>query len=438
MAGLLVAVGLSAASPAGASPSGTSTALPGAVADGAVDTLIHTDQLLLVSRAPDDAVAAARGHLDRMERVLLTDGRNLAQARVLVADAGRVEAKAASTATEAAVALGAAVVAARRARAAVATDGRQLQALALGWYTGGADVSPSSSAPLATSQAAGVADTELELLTGLTSANLERDTTIETRTRTAVRRTTARLQEGRRVLATDRHDADHAAAAVSSAARVVAAGNAAVRSASTVLAADLTARARVVATFDGPEDRSANPTPSILGPTAMTAGEITAWFESQGDAVDTPATIQQLASWYVSEGTAEGVRGDIAFAQAMVETGGFDSPDAIDRNNYAGIGHCDNCAAGFRFPSPQAGVRGQIQLLRTYADPTLTTAELASPPPLAVLDPQDQAVRGCCPTWNSLTGVWASDGHYGATVLDVYAELLAFAVAEEPSTTAAG
>ena len=54
----------------------------------------------------------------------------------------------------------------------------------------------------------------------------------------------------------------------------------------------------------------------------------------------------------------------MAFAQAVLETGGFSSPDAVDLNNYAGIGHCDTCGQGWAFPSPQAGVLGQLQLLR--------------------------------------------------------------------------
>ena len=66
--------------------------------------------------------------------------------------------------------------------------------------------------------------------------------------------------------------------------------------------------------------------------------------------------------FYLSEGLAEGVRGDIAFAQAMVETGAFTSP-LTRHNNFAGIGTCDSCATGYDFESPQLGVRAQMQLL---------------------------------------------------------------------------
>ena len=70
-----------------------------------------------------------------------------------------------------------------------------------------------------------------------------------------------------------------------------------------------------------------------------------------------------------SEGDAEGVAGDVAFAQAVLETGSFGH--ALD-NNYSGIGACDSCTSEIAFPTPLDGVRAQIQLLKSYADPSST------------------------------------------------------------------
>ena len=42
---------------------------------------------------------------------------------------------------------------------------------------------------------------------------------------------------------------------------------------------------------------------------------------------------------------------------------------ALD-NNYGGIGACDSCDGEIVFPTPRDGVRGQIQLLKTFADPS--------------------------------------------------------------------
>ena len=76
--------------------------------------------------------------------------------------------------------------------------------------------------------------------------------------------------------------------------------------------------------------------------------------------------IDDLLALYISEGAAEGVRGDMALAQAVLETGHFTNSDT-SRHNYAGIAHYDGSASGTPFASPLVGVRAQIQLLKKYA-----------------------------------------------------------------------
>ena len=86
----------------------------------------------------------------------------------------------------------------------------------------------------------------------------------------------------------------------------------------------------------------------------------------------TGASLEQLAELFVTEGNRYHVRGDIAFAQSIVETAWFNFPDyglvRPHNNNFSGIGACDSCPGGFQFSSALAGVRAQIQLLRNYAD----------------------------------------------------------------------
>jgi hypothetical protein len=418
----------------GGGPVGRAAATaPGAVPDATVDKLIHADQVQLISRGPDAAVAAAHAHLDGDQRRLAAARSTEVSDRNAVDHAGRVQAAARAGLGRAMAALAVAVAAHDRAVGDVSVDRGRLQALAVGWYTGGATVAPTVAEPLAAAQTAGDADTELTLVTGLTGAMLRRDTAVARRTATVLARATMNVAGARVTLVDDRRDAQHATSILSAADRLVGADGATVASATQAWDRANAARTRLIASF---ERSSGNGAPSILGPTVLTAPEMTAWFVASGDVAATSATIAQLTSWYVSEGRAEGVRGDIAFAQAMVETGAFDSTDAVAGNNYAGVGHCDSCAAGLRFPSPLAGIRSQIQLLRTYADATLTTADLPSPPPLAVLAPQAQGARGCCRTWNSLTGVWATDPRYGSVILDVYTEMLSFAVSQPPASPA--
>ena len=77
-----------------------------------------------------------------------------------------------------------------------------------------------------------------------------------------------------------------------------------------------------------------------------------------------------LIPLYLSEGKAEGVRGDIAFAQSCLETGNFGfsgSAVTLDQNNFCGMGVTSNGMKGNFFDTPQLGIRAQVQHLKTYA-----------------------------------------------------------------------
>jgi hypothetical protein len=165
---------------------------------------------------------------------------------------------------------------------------------------------------------------------------------------------------------------------------------------------------------------------TVMGPSTLSPNQLAGWFSAQGYADHTSTPISQLAVWYVQAGNDLGVRGDVAFAQAVLETGGFSSPDAVGLNNYAGIGHCDSCAAGWQFPSPQDGVIGQLQLLRIFAGGG-APPKGAPAPVLPSLVSSQTGESGCCATWESLTGVWATDPAYSVKILTMYLQMLNFA-----------
>ena len=62
--------------------------------------------------------------------------------------------------------------------------------------------------------------------------------------------------------------------------------------------------------------------------------------EVDGEPKLTSCTLEQLAEIFLEEGKAEGVRGDVAFAQSLHETGYFKFGGIVlpSQNNYAGIG----------------------------------------------------------------------------------------------------
>ena len=121
-----------------------------------------------------------------------------------------------------------------------------------------------------------------------------------------------------------------------------------------------------------------------------------------------------------------GVRGDVAFAQSILETGGFANPGAAATdNNFAGIGWCDSCAHGFNFPSALVGVRAQLQLLRTYVDPNFPDASYTEP--ILLPGTLKLGFRGKVQTWWDLWGTWATGAFYGQRLYDIYERMVEFA-----------
>jgi hypothetical protein len=174
----------------------------------------------------------------------------------------------------------------------------------------------------------------------------------------------------------------------------------------------------------------------VMGDSVLRATQLAAWFRSTGAVPRLAAgtTIDDVASLYVDEGQAEHVRGDLAFAQAIIETGSF---SVAAGNNYSGIGVCDSCTGGYAFATPRDGVRAQIQLLRNYADPDSTAGRLANPPSPALYgaDPQKAVhlydtffLKGKAPLWNLMGGGnWATDPKYAGKVVGVFDQMVSFA-----------
>jgi hypothetical protein len=179
----------------------------------------------------------------------------------------------------------------------------------------------------------------------------------------------------------------------------------------------------------------------VMGRSWLTPAQLAAWYRSTGAVprLASGATIDDLTRLYVIEGNAEGVRGDLAFAQAVIETGSF---GVAAGNNYSGIGVCDSCTGGYAFPTPLDGVRTQIQLLKNYADPDSRAATLANPPSPALYgaEPRKAAatydaffLKGKAPLWNEMGGGnWATDPTYAGKVLSLYARMVAFVSGASP------
>jgi hypothetical protein len=171
----------------------------------------------------------------------------------------------------------------------------------------------------------------------------------------------------------------------------------------------------------------------VMGPTVLNAAEMAAWLRSTGSSprLSAGVTLEQIGQMFVDEGTAENVRGDVAFAQAYIETGGF-SAGGSD-NNFSGLGACDGCGGQNRFPNALDGIRAQIQLLKAYAGggPLVNPASPYwwNPDPMTAANKYASfGGTGSAPTWRAMGGgKWASDGGYSGKVLGTYDKMIASA-----------
>lgn len=158
----------------------------------------------------------------------------------------------------------------------------------------------------------------------------------------------------------------------------------------------------------------------IMGKAAATVEQMQAYIRKKNPQV--AQSVLDMIPLYLSEGEAEGVRGDIAFAQSCLETGNFgfsQSAVTLDQNNFAGMGVTQNGMKGLSFDTPQLGIRCQVQHLKAYA----CTEELVN----ENIDPRFQYVtRGSAPyvEWlgiqeNPQGKGWAAGAGYGAKILNI-------------------
>lgn len=182
------------------------------------------------------------------------------------------------------------------------------------------------------------------------------------------------------------------------------------------------------------------PATPIMSPSLLTAVEIAGWFKSTGkearlgvDDTGAPMTIDKLATYFVEEGKRYGIRGDVAFAQAIHETGYFYFPAygqvRPEDNNFAGIGACNSCARGYQYPNARIGARAQMQLLRNYSDPNIREARLPGGDKALFPNYDRFFLRGVAQVWTDLNGRWAVPGStYGQAIHRTYLSMYAWAV----------
>ncbi|MGZ6962691.1 MAG: glucosaminidase domain-containing protein [Acidimicrobiia bacterium] len=198
----------------------------------------------------------------------------------------------------------------------------------------------------------------------------------------------------------------------------------------------LVASAGLVLIATEAQPAGAAPTISIRGSLSLNVAQISAWFRA-AHRVPYRASVplEELVSYYLFEGAAANVRGDIAFVQSVLETGWFSFPAggyvAPTDNNFAGMGAYGDGSHLFRAPSAQEGVRGQIQQLRRYADASSNQYNIGFPPIPELWNPPSRfdaanSTHGWAPNWNDLSGRWASSLAYADSIFSLYDSMSRF------------
>lgn len=106
----------------------------------------------------------------------------------------------------------------------------------------------------------------------------------------------------------------------------------------------------------------------IMGNALAAAEQMRGYIKAKNP--DVAKSVLDMVPLYLSEGSAEGVRGDIAFAQSCLETGNFTfsgSAVTLLQNNFCGMGVTARGMKGNSFDTPQLGIRAQVQHLKAYA-----------------------------------------------------------------------
>ena len=113
----------------------------------------------------------------------------------------------------------------------------------------------------------------------------------------------------------------------------------------------------------------------VMGISSIRAWQLVNYFKAHGSTYPAEVLaqggapdIETFAQMYYEEATAEGVRPEVAFAQAMKETGWLQFTGAVkaEQYNFAGMGATGNSVSGESFKDVREGVRAQIQHLKAY------------------------------------------------------------------------
>ena len=171
----------------------------------------------------------------------------------------------------------------------------------------------------------------------------------------------------------------------------------------------------------------------IFGEAVASKSQAVALLKQNNPDLKLTCSAEEIVDLYWQEASREGVRQDLAFAQALVETGFFRFGGDVkpEQNNFCGLGTTGGGVKGAHFKTPEIGVRAHIQHLLAY-----TTQKH---PSTKIVDPRYDLAhairleRGLCDTWYKLNGTWAMSPNYSEKIMGVWQRMLGIEAVETKS-----
>ena len=170
----------------------------------------------------------------------------------------------------------------------------------------------------------------------------------------------------------------------------------------------------------------------IMGTSSVTADQMVKYFATSKQAYPAEVLakggapdIKTFCQIFLEECQTEGVKAEVAFTQAMKETGWlqYGGDVKIEQFNFAGLGATGGGVPGLSFADVRTGIRAQVQHLKAYAsrdnlvqtcvDPRFTYVTRYSSPFVEWLGIPD----------NPFGGGWAAGKNYGSSLIGMITTL---------------
>ncbi|MGN1276971.1 MAG: RICIN domain-containing protein, partial [Floccifex sp.] len=179
----------------------------------------------------------------------------------------------------------------------------------------------------------------------------------------------------------------------------------------------------------------------IMGSSEVTVNQMVSYFKSKNPNYDTfskygttydgilakggASTIEAFCQMYYEEALIEGIKPEIAFAQAMLETGFLQYGGDVkpDQYNFAGMGATGNGVAGNSFENVRTGIRAHIQHLKCYASTEPLNTERVDPRWSESLRGKAIYVEYLSIPNNPYGTGWAGDANYAEKIINMVNEM---------------